>query len=294
MVCGCGSATGDPQGAGTGGAGGGTGGFSAAGGGFGVAGDTGTGGAPASSCASGAEFVYVIDSSGMLRKFDPPSLQFSSIGPVNCNTPLATPFSMAVDRNANAWVVFTNGKLYQVDTATAACTPTSFQAGQQGFLTFGMGFSSNGVGSTTDTLFVTNSDYSSASRGLGTIDTQSLVLTHIAQYDQLSSRAEMTGTGDGRLFGAFEGTPYIVAEIDKTNAHIVSQAPQTPIQYAPNSSNFAFAFWGGSFWLFVGPGSSTDVFQYDPVAGSTAQVSSEAFAIVGAGVSTCAPLQLPK
>jgi hypothetical protein len=295
FVCGCGSATGSK---GTGGAGGsGSGGFSGTGsggsgaGGFGTAGQ---GGGTASDCSAEAQYVYVIDATGYLYKFDPPTLQFSQIGQVNCNTPIATPFSMAVDRNANAWVVFTNGRLYRVDTSNAACTPTNFVAGQQGYMTFGMGFSTNGATSTTDTLFVTNDGTNGASSALATVDTQSLVLTPVGAYDLLHARAELTGTGDGRLFGAFEGTPYVVAQIDKTTAHILQQWPQTPIQYAPSSSNFAFAFWGGSFWLFVGPGTSTDVFQFDPTAVTTQKVSSVPFEIVGAGVSTCAPVAPPK
>ncbi len=272
---------------GLGGAGG-----SAASGGLGASG--GSGGGSGAHCSKAAQYVYVIDNAGELYRFDPPTLQFTTIGLVDCNSQF-TPFSMAVDRNANAWVVFDDGHLYKVSTIDASCTPTSFTPGQQGFKTFGMGFSTNGPNSTQDTLFVTNSDFSNpATSGLGTIDTQSLLLTHIGAYDQLTTRAEMTGTGDGRLYGAFEGTPYVVAQIDKTNAHIISQAPQNPIQYAPNTSNFAFAFWGGSFWLFVGPGTSTDVFQFDPTAKTTTKVKSVAFEIVGAGVSTCAPVKPPQ
>lgn len=295
---GCSAATGTKNtGSGGSGAGGSIGlggnGGSAASGGLGASG--GSGGGTSSNCAAEARYVYVIDGNGELYRFDPPSLKFTTIGKVDCGTVVATPFSMAVDRNANAWVVFTDGHLYKVDTTSAACTPTSFAPGQAGFMTFGMGFSANGPNSNQDTLFVTNSDFSNpATSGLGTIDTQSLTLTHIAAYDQLNSRAEMTGTGDGRLYGAFEGTPYIVAGIDKTTAHIKSQYPQNPIQYPPNGSNFAFAFWGGSFWLFVGPGTSTDVFQFDPTKKSTTKVSSVGFEIVGAGVSTCAPVKPPQ
>ena len=61
------------------------------------------------------------------------------------------------------------------------------------------------------------------------------------------------------------------------------------LNYPPNGSNFAFAFWGGDFWLFVGPGTSTDVFQYAPSTGMTTKVETESFEVVGAGVSTCAP-----
>jgi hypothetical protein len=291
---GCGATGGAPAGQGGAGAGSGAGGSkgNGAGGSTGIAIDGGSGGAGNGQpgCSVASEFVYVIDAAGMLHKFDPATLSFTSIGHVNCNTPIATPFSMAVDRSAHAWVVFTNGRLYNVDTQTAACTPTAFVPNQSGFSTFGMGFSADSAGSTHDTLYVS----SDTQPRLAIIDTTTLKLTPIGPYDQLSARAELTGTGDGRLYGAFEGTPYVVAQIDKTNAHIVSQAPQTPIQYAPDTSNFAFAFWGGSFWLFVGPGSSTDVFQFDPSNATTVKRTSVAFEIVGAGVSTCAPLVPPK
>lgn len=239
-------------------------------------------------CSAASQLVYVLDSGRVLYSFDPPSLTFTRIGVVNCPG-VANPYSMAVDRVGNAWVVFRNGSLFRVNTATAACTPTGYQL-QNGFTTFGMGFSTDGPGSVTDTLFVSDS----AGGGLASIDTGSLRMTRHGSYDTISGRAELTGTGDGRLFGAFEGSPYVVAEIDKSSARILSQAPQTAVRYQPGSSNFAFAFWGGDFWLFVGPGSSTDVFHYQPSTGVTLKVKTVPQAIVGAGVSTCAPLVPPQ
>jgi len=304
VLVGCSSASGSgAAGGGAGGSVGGTGGIAVGGGGSGGAGGSGgisvggggSGGGTSSGCSVESQYVYVIDDSATLYKFDPPSLAFTSIGTLSCGSSfLDTPFSMAVDRNANAWVVYTDGSLYKVDTKTASCSPTSFAPGQHGFVTFGMGFSTDGPGSAKDTLFVSDSDYAGSTKGLAIVDTQSLTLTPVGMYDQLNARAEMTGTGDGKLFGAFEGTPYIVSQIDKSSAKILSQAPQTPIQYAPGASNFAFAFWGGSFWLFVGPGTKTDVFQFDPAAGSTNLRTSVPQVIVGAGVSTCAPIEPPK
>jgi hypothetical protein len=294
VLAGCSSASSSGSGVGTGATGnGGSGAFGngGTGGNIDVDGATGGSGGFSSGCSAESQFVYVLDSGAMLYRFNPPTLEFTPIGLLNCPTVFGTPFSMAVDRDANAWVVYTDGAVFQVNTTTAVCTPTAYQAGQQGWSTFGMGFSTAGVGSTVDGLFVSDAVLN---QGLATIDTQSLQLQPIGAYDQLAARAELTGTGDGRLFGAFEGAPYIVAEIDKSNAHIISQAPQDPIQYAPSSSNFAFAFWGGTFWLFVGPGTSTDVFHYDPVASSTTLVKSVPQVIVGAGVSTCAPITPPE
>jgi hypothetical protein len=248
-----------------------------------------------SGCSVEAQSVYTLAADNSLYRFDPPSLTFTLVGVLNCQSLGGSPYSMAVDRTAHAWVVYTDGSLFKVDATTAACTSTSFAPGQHGFTTFGMGFSTNSPGSSDETLYVSDSRAGSGStQGLAKIDTQSLILSTVGTYDALQARAELTGTGDARLFGAFEGTPYVVAQIDKTSAHILSQAPQSAINYPPGSSNFAFAFWGGDFWLFVGPGTSTDVFHYKTSDGTTTKVKSVSFEIVGAGVSTCAPTTPPR
>jgi hypothetical protein len=282
-------------GSGSGGSGGN--GSSGSSGGFGAFGDGGggEGSIVAPGCSAAAEFVYVIDVNGAMYQFNPPTLAFTQVGQVTCAS--SQFFSMAVDRNAVAWVLAQDGSIVRYDINAKTCTPTTYAMNQNGFQTFGMGFSSDAAGSVNETLFVSDSELVTPTMGgLARIDTSALTLTPVGHYDQgfNGRRAEMTGTGDGRLFGAFEGTPYVVAEIDKTTAQIMSQAPQTPINYPPDSSNFAFAFWGGDFWLFVGPGATTDVFQYQPSNGMTTKRETESFEIVGAGVSTCAPTTPPQ
>lgn len=262
--------------------------------------DTGGGGGPvdagadfdACGAATGAvqcTSIYTITGTQppALFRFDPACGTFEEIGPVMCtgSGPLAaTPYSMAVSREGVAWVVYTNGRIYNVDVQTAACTPTTYMANQMGFTEFGMGFASDAVGATTETLYVSRN---AAPYGLARIDTTSLVLTPIGNYDGASGRAELTGTGDARLFGAFEGTPFVVAEIERTSGHILSTAPQA---VGMTSSNFAFAAYGGDFYLFVGPGAYTDVYRYRPRTGESVRVVSNFDQeVVGAGVSTCAP-----
>ncbi len=55
------------------------------------------------------------------------------------------------------------------------------------------------------------------------------------------------------------------------------------------SDAFAYAFWGGVFWIFTSPGMMTTVTRYDPSAMSEIEVTTMSSTIVGAGVSTCAP-----
>lgn len=242
-------------------------------------------------CAVEASYVYVVDLGGALYKFDPQALTLTGIGQIPCVGNQF--FSMAVDRQAVAWVLAQNGALARYDIKTQACTVTSFASGQNGFTTFGMGFVADTKGGTSETLFVADGPQNST---LASIDTQSLSLSVVGKFDvpAFVAGAELTGTGDGRLFGAFYGTPFVVAEIDKTTAHIKSQVPQNPVTVPPGPTNFAFAFWGGSFYLFAGPGTRTDIYQYTPSGPTTTLVKSVPQVIVGAGVSTCAPTTPPQ
>src|SRR4029078_13118422 len=82
---------------------------------------------------------------------------------------------------------------------------------------------------------------------LATLDTTSLQITVVGTYDLLTGGADATGTGDSRLFGFFRSNPVTIAEVDKSNAKILGTAhPGVQI-----GSAWAFAFWGGSFWLFT-------------------------------------------
>jgi hypothetical protein len=290
---------------GSGAASGGTGGAGAGHAGSGAGGSTGNGFFDAGSsdgptgntnCSAETQYIYTLAADNSLYSFDPPTLTFSLIGVLNCPTVGASPYSMAVDRNANAWTVFTDGSFYRVDTKSAHCSATSYVPGQSGWSTFGMGFSADTPGGSAETLYVSEAAYpgSGLTKGLGKIDLTTMKLTTIGMYDKVNARAELTGTGDAKLFGAFEGLPYDVAQIDKGTAKILSQAPQNAISYPPDSSNFAFAFWGGDFWLFVGPGTSTDVFHYQVASQVTTKVKTVTMEIVGAGVSTCAPITPPK
>lgn len=249
---------------------------------------TGSGGSTGDGCAEEAKLVYVIGQDNEFYSFYPPTLEVKLIGTIACpNAGFGTPFSMAVDRKGVAWIVFSDGHLYNVDVKTAACTQTAYVPGQQGFSTFGMGFVSNGVGSADETLYV--ADYNG--KGLAKIDTAALSLSVVGPWDKLSGAAELTGTGDARLFGFFNAVPIIIAEINKSNGNILTQAPQPSVNIG---SGWAFAFWGGDFWLFTSPTGQSQIDQYRPSDGTTMTVKTGLGTnIVGAGVSTCAPFEPP-
>jgi hypothetical protein len=270
------------------------------------AGVGGGGGAPPGVCTEQTQAMYLFASTGVssaaLYKFVPATKALSMVGAVTCPTS-GSPFAMSVDRNGVAWALFDNGQLFELDTKTAACTASGLLAGQQGFSTFGMGFVADQQGGTTETLYITQADANPSDDQLGSIDTTQSppVVSLVGHYNggmgkpsPLVGAADATGTGDGRLFGFFHTTPTQIAQIDKSTAQIlgVASVPGVTIGAA-----WAFAFWGGTFWLFTWDGFSPTgsvLQQYDPTTQTVTTVSTGiGFVVVGAGVSTCAPLKPP-
>lgn len=235
-----------------------------------------------------ATYVYVVTEEDELYSFYPPALSFKLVGHLVCpSTPGTTPFSMAVDRKGVAYVVYTDGRLFHVSTATAACTDAPYAPNQLGWETFGMGFVSDDVGP-SERLYVSRYQPNGDSE-LGTIDTTNFKLARVGPFQPAIPRSELTGTGDGRLFaywpttGAGSGSQ--IAEIDKATARVIA-ASELPV--GSKDDAFAFAFWGGDFWVFTGR-AGTSVHRFRPADGTTSTVTTLPSTIVGAGVSTCAP-----
>lgn len=172
-------------------------------------------------CADSTKLIYVISDEKTLYRFQPLTVTFDPVGIVRC-TAGATPTSMAVDRYGTAWVRHTDGTVWKVSTKDASCAATTFDDASV-FLKFGMGFSTDGATGSKETLFLSDSN----GGGLGAFDTTTLKFKAVGKYDgALAGRAaELTGTGDGRLFGFFTTDPAQIGEIDKTNGHIRSSVP---------------------------------------------------------------------
>jgi hypothetical protein len=236
--------------------------------------------APTGDCSEENKQIYVLTSGQRkLLRFDPASLMFTPIGDVVCPTTADT-FSMAIDRQGNAWVEYTDGRLFLVSTKDAHCTEVPFRNDQSGFRTFGMGFSKDQNG-TTESLYI-------AGDALGQIDTETYELTLIGPTGLGIS--ELTGTGNGLLY-AFAANSGRIARIDKDTGAVQQTYRSSAIG---SNVSWAFAHWGGDFWLFVGAASSS-VTRYSPATDtSTVVIPDSGFVIVGAGSSTCAPVAPPR
>ena len=114
------------------------------------------GGGP--TCATAATLVYVLSQENDLYSFNPPSKTFTKIGTLDCVAPGLAPNSMAVSRDAVAWVNYaapddSSGAIFQVSTTDASCQPTQASL-QPGWTRIGMGFSTDSDAGTSETLFV--------------------------------------------------------------------------------------------------------------------------------------------
>lgn len=255
-------------------------------------------------CGVGSGLIYVFTTSGELYAFEPPTQRFRRIGLINCpGAPrgFSRPNSMAVDRSGTAWINYVDGPIFAVSTRDASCRATTYAPGQHGFLHLGMAFVSTGPTLSGETLFISSGgggtdefggiQIGASNGGLARVENGERVVPVAEFSGRLSGKlAELTGTGDGRLFGFFATRPATLAEIDPKTAAILSERRLPGI---PAATAWAHAFWGGRFYLFwsrSGEGSHVSRVELD---GRLEELGrSPRLTIVGAGVSTCAPTSL--
>jgi hypothetical protein len=119
---------------------------------------------------------------------------------------------------------------------------------------------------------------------------------------------ELSGTGDGRLF-AFDlfGPKDVFPDSGMREPRVLQLDPATGAildakdVIGETGGDFAFAQWGGDFWLFTPAPSTTTprqrVTRFSWTLGAIVDVTEhdlDGAHVVGAGVSTCAPFKPPK
>jgi hypothetical protein len=273
--------------------------------------------------ADGVDLIYVIDEAHDLLSFDPrnltsPSAAFKLIGQPQC-TPgpvlsswatqsgetTANPFSMAIDRNADAWVLYTSGEIFKVKTADGSCLGnTGYTVQQNGMDLFGMGFVTDTAGSNSEKLYLGGGDVTAAPGGkLAILDPMNPTSATIPPGAGLPTDGELspelTGTGAAELFGFFPGvSTAFVEQLDKATGAAIGSKWNIAGGLGGTVRAWAFAQWGGYFYIFVTTDDGTGTLnstvrrinrmtkQYETVPGFT----NLPYTIVGAGVSTCAPV----
>jgi len=246
-------------------------------------------GACTDSCqVKGVELIYLVDSNHNFLSFDPqrlPGDPFRMIGKLTCET-AGQPFSMAVASDGIAWVLYNTGRIYRVSILDAHCAKAGDP--EDGPETFGMGFSTDSP--TTEKLYVAANDDSQL---LAQLDiTGSPTWKPIAKITANQQRnPELTGTADGKLFGYFpeEGSGGFVQEVDAATGKAVGPTHKLAAKVSEIDA-YAFAHWGGVFYIFATADHTTTVHAIHRKSGKYEVVLDRIpYEIVGAGVSTCAP-----
>jgi hypothetical protein len=279
------------------------------GGSGGGGGGGGGGGSGSDGCSAASKLVYVVDQNNTLSQYDPTMKAFHDLGTLNCNAPSGyQPFSMGVDRNATAYVLFTKQSttgtiqgtaLYKVDTTSASltCTKTTFTA-PSNLTEFGMGFSTTTAGGDVDQLFIAGGTMPGTASSLNTLDVTTFTPTPVGAANNIAGDPELTGNSNGELWGFLpDATSPKIEQINKTNGNPISPAnlPST-MQGTPLA--WAFAFFGGNYYIFlmkdnsggIFPETSTTVYEVSPTGQLMSTLPTNTRVIVGAGVSTCAPI----
>jgi hypothetical protein len=241
--------------------------------------------------------IFVLSKQAVLWKFFPDTNQFTMLGPVGCGLPPST-FSMGVDREGFAWVQFSDMQIRKVDvTDTSNCVDPGFVPLQQGIESFGMAFVSNSASDKCDRIF--GNHYNGVAQGsevseFFSIDPDSLGVSVLGYSDY--GLAEVTGTGDGRAFLFAGPDPSDLVWVDRDSGATLEV---TPLPGVKTGGGFAFAFFAGDFYFFTDAESdmTSEVthLDYDDsdmngVKDLEVVVQDAPLRIVGAGVSTCAPV----
>jgi hypothetical protein len=259
------------------------------------------GGAPGCDERRG-RYIFVVDEENDLLTFDPPGTRFARVGKLRCpaGAPLddaravdSHPFSMSVDRQGRAWVLYNSGELFWVSTADASCTRAPFARGQGGYELFGMGFASDRAGA--EHLYIAGGVGAERNRGEGriaTIDTRTLAVQTIGRHPAGRYSPELTGTAGAELYGYFPGDRLV-----RFDPRTAEAAASWSLPVSGAVRDWAFAHWGGKFYLFASevtggfqPERHNRVYAFDPRTQKVGLVLPDTpYRVVGAGVSTCAP-----
>lgn len=262
------------------------------------------------SCGSLTRPIYAFDTSNALLRFDPTLIgsqtaPIQSLGVPNCNvgSPLLgwtggkSVISMSVDRMGSVWALYSSGEIFTINPATLACANTGYVPAQTAdWKLFNMAFA-GAVAGNEQSVYVSGGSVDLASVGnLGKIDPVALTVQTIGALGGTANfSVPLAGVGTSDLFGlypAISSTTYL-RQIDRATGAVVGSPLAVP-GFGANTSAWAFAHWGGKFWIFVtndnGTMPITTLYSVDRVTGAQqGELANLPFTPTSAGSSTCVP-----
>lgn len=256
---------------------------------------------PPPACAGDvADSIFLLDVDAGLHRLDPDTLAVESLGQLVCPGAFLA-MALTIDREGLLWAMMVDEQgyrgIYTIDPDTLACDATAFVdpiAENIGVNT--LAFVADAPGSDAESLYVGANvggsfDFS-IPLSLGRVDLATMEMEIVGTADLVPTGyyqiADLTGTGDSRLFGFFAGDTPAIAELDESTGALVSY----DVLEVGVGSPWAFAQWAGRLWLFSPGTPGSQVRAYDPVTQTLEPLSDGiGIAVVGAAVSTCAPFE---
>ncbi|MCA9583080.1 MAG: hypothetical protein KC416_14875 [Myxococcales bacterium] len=271
---------------------------------------------PARHCSEAASWIYLLTftwveepvlgmSPGVSRadvvRFEPDKKTLTPLGELNCPGAQG-PSSMAVDRSGHAWVYYqATDAIFRVNLDDLSCAATEYDGEKTNFGKMGMAFVADSQDAPDETLYIAGRVGTTDTGKLATLDTDTFEIDMRGEFDNFG---ELTGNGIGEVW-AFRANmpPRELYELDKSNADILRtfSAAEIDTETSSGASGYAFAFWGGSYYLFyrsvqkhqADDTTTSGIWKLDPDTGEIEEVVEESgHTIVGAGVSTCAPVRV--
>lgn len=237
--------------------------------------------APEDDCEDTSDLIYMVDRDRKsLHLFDPSTGGITDLGVLDCSI-WGTPTSMGVSRDGVGYVRYNTDDVYMFDVETMHCEETSYY---ESFGAFGMGYATQEKDTWRDDLYLANK------KTLARANTSTWTFEELGP---LPSQAELTGNAAGELWGFLPlEIPAALVHLNKTNA---TELQRIHLDWFPEPKSidmFAFATWGGEFYLFVrtyGLGETTNIYRVTHDGAVDLLQENIGLNIVGAGVSTCAP-----
>lgn len=253
------------------------------------------------------DFVFLLDMDSELHRFDPDSLELESLGTLACPGGEGGAMALTIDRDGVLWAMMVDQegyrKIFTVDPDTIACSPTDFDDPfEEGYTPFSLAFVADGVDAETETLYINvlvtepgQGFGPDAPSGLMRIPDLSTMATELVGELPIANTpgteiADLTGTGEARMFALFASMPATVAEVDPATGDFISE---DTLEFSTGSA-WGFAQWAGRLWMFTGsaPSGMSEVRAVDLDTGDVELVSEDlGIRVVGAAVSTCAPYE---
>ena len=240
-----------------------------------------------SGCDGEALTIRLLSDVSVIYEFDPMTVTLERVGIFDCGEGLN---SMSVDINGDAYVSSQSGGLFKVDLDAETCVETGFDRSTLWGRKFAMGFVASAE--MQETLYIIEELESDMAGRLSVIELDGFSLTTVGTFNPALPSTEITGTGDGRIFGFVTPSSTSSGRLVQIDPLTVEVRNVAELPFLDEIFAFDFAFWGGAFYFFTAQffNSSSTVVRFELPDGPAETLGVIEPRIIGAGSSVCAPL----